>query len=92
MELFRGGLVFKADRLLYHSTLGLIVMKKQEGGHARGVACNRQLVFVESDASGPRIQGDSHTKTSKVHLWPDTAKVDMSRPLGCLPTSSHIMY
>ena len=26
---FRGGLVFKADRLLYHSTLGSRVMKKK---------------------------------------------------------------
>ena len=27
---FRGGLVFKARRLLYHSTLGLRVIKKNE--------------------------------------------------------------
>jgi len=27
---FRGGLVFKADRLLYHSTLGLRVIKKKK--------------------------------------------------------------
>ena len=27
---FRGGLVFKAHRLLYHSTLGLIVIKKKK--------------------------------------------------------------
>ena len=26
---FQGGLVFKADRLLYHSTLGLRVIKKE---------------------------------------------------------------
>ena len=30
MKLFRGGLVFKAHRLLYHSTLGLRVIKKKE--------------------------------------------------------------
>ena len=29
MKRFRGGLVFKAHRLLYHSTLGLIVIKKK---------------------------------------------------------------
>jgi len=29
---FRGGLEFKARRLLYHSTLGLRVTKKREGG------------------------------------------------------------
>ena len=27
---FRGGLVFKAHRLLYHSTLGVRVMKKKK--------------------------------------------------------------
>ena len=29
---FRGGLVFKADRLLYHSSLGLKVIKKKKKG------------------------------------------------------------
>jgi len=29
MQLFRGGLVFKAHRLLYHSTLGVRVIKKE---------------------------------------------------------------
>jgi len=33
VQWFRGGLVFKAHRLLYHSTLGLRVIKKKgEGG------------------------------------------------------------
>ena len=35
---FRGGLVFKAHRLLYHSTLGVRVIKKKEEDVARGVA------------------------------------------------------
>jgi len=30
VKLFRGGLVFKAHRLLYHSTLGLRVIKKKK--------------------------------------------------------------
>ena len=30
MQRFRGGLVFKAHRLLYHSALGLIVRKKKK--------------------------------------------------------------
>ena len=30
MKRFRGGLVFKAQRLLYHSTLGLRVIKKKK--------------------------------------------------------------
>ena len=29
-NLFRGGLLFKAHRLLYHSTLGLRVIKKKK--------------------------------------------------------------
>ena len=32
MQRFRGGLVFKAHRLLYHSTLGLRVIKKKKNG------------------------------------------------------------
>jgi hypothetical protein len=31
VERFRGGLVFKAHGLLYHSTLGLRVVKKKKG-------------------------------------------------------------
>ena len=31
VQRFRGGLVFKAHRLVYHSTLGLIVIKKKRG-------------------------------------------------------------
>ena len=30
VEQFRGGLVFKAHRLVYHSTLGLGILKKKE--------------------------------------------------------------
>jgi len=36
MQRFRGGLVFKAHRLVYHSTLGLRVIKKKKGAN-RGV-------------------------------------------------------
>ena len=35
MQRFRGGLVFKAHRLFYHSTLGLRVIKKKEEEPAR---------------------------------------------------------
>ena len=37
MQRFRGGLVFKAHRLLYHSTLGLRVIKKGEGQYHIGI-------------------------------------------------------
>ena len=35
MQRFRGGLVFKAHILLYYSTLGLRVIKKNRQGRAR---------------------------------------------------------
>ena len=49
---FRGGLVFKAHRLVYHSTLGLIVIKKKvrttwrrgSGGAARASRRTRALI------------------------------------------------
>jgi len=34
VQRFRGGLVFKAHRLLYHSTLGLRVINKEDPGEA----------------------------------------------------------
>ena len=40
MQRFRGGLVFKAHRLLYHTTLGLRVIKKKE---KKGVGCTRYV-------------------------------------------------
>jgi len=40
---FRGGLVFKAYRLLYHSTLGLRVMKKKKNIND---ACGRDKIVV----------------------------------------------
>ena len=35
MQRFRGGLVFKDNRLLYHSTLGLRVIKKKKEGERK---------------------------------------------------------
>ena len=55
---FRGGLVFKAHRLLYHSTLGSRVIKKKKkdetvcSGHdARTGRCDHQVPMV------PRLHG-----------------------------------
>ena len=57
MELFQGGLVDKAHRLLYHSTLGLRVIKKTKqqaqsaAGAARGTAEGaRQAALAERRA------------------------------------------
>jgi len=36
MQWFRGGLVFKARRLLYHANLGVrVIKKKNRGGYSR---------------------------------------------------------
>jgi hypothetical protein len=53
---FRGGLVFKAHRLVYHSTLGLRVIKKEKvggagpGGVERGAERARGTPAREQDA------------------------------------------
>ena len=47
MERFRGGLVFRAHRLLYHSTLGSRVMRKVSLGEGRGIGtCGFASILV----------------------------------------------
>ena len=49
MQQFRGGLVFKAHRLLHHSTLGVGVInkkKKGEGGHLNSGAENQKDLLL----------------------------------------------
>ena len=48
-NLFRGGLVFKAHRLLYHSTVGLRVIKKKKAHTEEGVPLSKR-VFVWTGA------------------------------------------
>ena len=48
MPWFRGGLVFKAYRLLYHSTLGLRVIKKKKEGRTH------ELMNASQDRTLPR--------------------------------------
>ena len=56
MKRFGGGLVFKAHRLVYHSTLGLRVIKKEKvggagpGGGERGAERARGTPAREQDA------------------------------------------
>ena len=46
VQRFRGGLVFKAHKLLYHSTLGLRVMKKNKK-FVRSAGCaDRKMLSV----------------------------------------------
>jgi len=58
---FRGGRVSEAHRLLYHSTLGLIVIKKKKKVRLRNQACSfrvQGLGFrVWGLGSGVRVQG-----------------------------------
>ena len=48
LQRFRGGLVFKAHRLLYHSTLGLsgARLREEPGDVYRGGAVSPECVFV----------------------------------------------
>ena len=57
VERFRGGLVSKAQRLLYHSTLGLRVMKKNKTKDCLGVA----EAGVEFDA--PHSAVEAHERS-----------------------------
>jgi len=49
MQRFRGGLVFKAHRLLYHSTLGLRVIKKKKKVPPQAFS---QVIYHEGSTSG----------------------------------------
>ena len=51
VQRFRGGLVFEADRLLYHSTLGSRVIKKRRRGFGEANSCPRPL-----PSSGSHLQ------------------------------------
>ena len=51
---FRGGLVFKAHRLLYHSTLGSRVTKKKRRRLGWTLASSTE---IKAEGSGFRVQG-----------------------------------
>jgi len=58
VQRFLGGLVFKAHRLLYHSTLGLRVIKKKRlGVGAATLACRFEGVGFRVQGLGFRVQG-----------------------------------
>jgi len=51
VERFRGGLVFKADRLLYHPTLGSRVMKKKKKHHLAARRWARAMLSMHRTGS-----------------------------------------
>ena len=58
MQWFRGGLAFKAHRLVYHSALGLRVMKKKKGGGSRvGGGADARLKRTCAKALGVWVSG-----------------------------------
>jgi len=48
VQRFRGGLVFKAHRLLYHSTLGLRAIKKKKKRKRRHLRSLLQIASAEA--------------------------------------------
>ena len=53
MRRARGGLVFEAHRLLYHTTLGLGVIKKKQKKSARGLG----VTVLKVGGIGYMVQG-----------------------------------
>ena len=58
MKWFRGGLVFKTHKLLYHSTLGWTVIKKKKKKKVEGNRTSRSSGNAErNEMSEPAISG-----------------------------------
>jgi len=58
VQRFRGGLVFKAHRLVYHSTLGLRVIKKKKH---RYLACPVSRSIRKAALTGAALVGAERT-------------------------------
>jgi len=55
VQRFRGGLVFKAHRLVYHSTLGLRVIKKKRR-ESEEEAARRSLLAPAAESTGGSVE------------------------------------
>ena len=64
VQLIRGGLVCKAHRLLYRSTLGLIVMKKKKRKGTRSPAGSQTLVSLNSRLEKNKEEEEAYQKAS----------------------------
>ena len=58
---FRGGLVLKAHRLSYQSTLGLRVIKEKSSTHGRALLIVHELARIAHEVGPVLHEEDSHT-------------------------------
>ena len=85
MKLFRGGLVFKAHRLLYHSTLGWRVIKKKKRLLCKPAAGIEVLGILQHGHTHEReclvfYSMDMHAREMDMHTRERAAGVEV---LGC---------
>ena len=66
VERFRGGLVFEAHRLLYHSTLGARVIRGRRSLGGGGVHHDNILVAVRLREE--RRERDAHSHLGRIHV------------------------
>ena len=86
MNRFRGGLVFKAHRLVYHSSLGLRVIKKKKKSSsppcvAGLLAVRGRSVPVECRGGGIILYySQAYTKSMSLKYKPASESVPSDRP------------
>ena len=97
MQQFRGGLVFEAHRLLYHSTLGLRVLKKKKHcvppstwhtGEIQACLARKEKHFPRTHPGGnpgANLKSISHRchPILVAFVW-ELTKETIHLPLGCL--------
>ena len=73
-ERFRGGLVFTAHRLVYHSTLGFRVIKEKKKKNVPGEGgwrcCSSRALLRRVQGFGPSIYGSVPAQTATGYIHP----------------------
>ena len=85
MKRSRGGLVFKAHRLLYHSTLGLRVIKKKKKARGlplgfRGYGFGLDVLAAFSGTRSPRSGASLYRGTSLIRNCPPLGPYSRTMP------------
>ena len=75
MERFRGGLVFKAYRLLYQSTLGLRVIKKKMGRTTTKQKSDEKRVLEIPPHGGPQLSFQKSTRPEEIDFTANSGHV-----------------